>query len=110
MMNAEAGLYFKFDIDEGGIPKSCPGLENFKTEVWKSKGGRRKAFFMDCPLNDRSLPADDKPISDIITDYANDQVRSIEYRASFHLNFIRICGSKTLAQRSKEWQEMDILH
>ena len=30
---------------------------------------------MDCPLNDRSLPADDKPISEIINDYANDQVR-----------------------------------
>ena len=27
-MNSEAGLYFKFD-EENGIPKNCPGFENF---------------------------------------------------------------------------------
>ena len=34
----------------------------------------RRAYHMDCPLNDRSIPADDKSVSEIITDYANNQV------------------------------------
>ena len=29
---------------------------------------------MNCPLNDRSLPDDDKPVSEIIADYADSQV------------------------------------
>ena len=32
---------------------------------------------MDCPLNDRSIPEDDKSVSEIITDYANNQVNLI---------------------------------
>ena len=62
LMNCEAGLYFKFE-EENGIPKSCPGLENFNMETWKSEGDDnirwmreptvRRAFEMDCPLQDR---------------------------------------------------------
>ena len=29
---------------------------------------------MNCPLNDRRLPEDDKPVSEIIAEYAEDQV------------------------------------
>ena len=39
LMNAEAGLYFKFD-EENGIPKNCPGLENFNMEYW-TKGDKK---------------------------------------------------------------------
>ena len=62
LMNCEAGLYFKFE-EENGIPKNCPGLENFNMETWKSKGDDnirwmreptvRRAFEVDCPLQDR---------------------------------------------------------
>ena len=82
MMNAEAGLYFKFDVDQGGIPINCPGLENFNMETWIGKNGdpsrvkdtERRAYHTDCPLNERSLPENDKPVSQIIADYAHDQV------------------------------------
>ena len=76
LMNAEAGLYFKFD-EENGIPKNCPGLENFNMEYW-TKGDKnwmkrdtvRRAFEMEFPLQDRRLPSTDKAVSEIITDYA----------------------------------------
>ena len=42
----------------------------------------RRAYHMDCPLNDRSIPADDKSVSEIITDYANNQVN----KSKFHVN------------------------
>ena len=38
MMNAEAGLYFKFD-EENGIPYNCPGLEHFNMDTWTGPGG-----------------------------------------------------------------------
>jgi len=76
MMNAEAGLYFKFD-EENGIPKNCEGLDHFNMDNWMKKGGKadtiRRAYHMNCPLNDRSLPDDDKPVSEIIADYADSQ-------------------------------------
>ena len=34
LMNSEAGLYFKFD-EENGIPKNCPGFENFTKDYMK---------------------------------------------------------------------------
>ena len=77
MMNAEAGLYFKFDVNDAGIPINCPGFENFNMDAWTARGGTkdpiRRAYNMDCPLNDRSLPETDKPVSEIIKDYAADQ-------------------------------------
>ena len=39
----------------------------------------RRAYHMDCPLNDRSIPADDKSVSEIITDYANNQVNKSKF-------------------------------
>ena len=39
----------------------------------------RRAYHMDCPLNDRSIPEDDKSVSEIIKDYANDQVSHPKY-------------------------------
>ena len=42
----------------------------------------RRAYHMDCPLNDRSIPADDKSVSEIITDYANNQVN----KSKLHVN------------------------
>ena len=39
---------------------------------------------MDCPLNDRRLPESDKPVSDIVQDYADDQVLWVsEFTAAF---------------------------
>ena len=80
MMNAEAGLYFKFD-EEDGIPTNCPGLENFNFDTWNDtslhKDHRRRAYHMKCPLNDRRLPEDDKPVSEIIQDYADNQVDNV---------------------------------
>merc|ERR1719150_1212827 len=79
LINAEAGLYFKFD-EENGIPKNCPGLEHFNMENWTSgdkkwmtKNTVRRAFEMECPLQDRKLPSTDKAVSEIITDYATNQ-------------------------------------
>ena len=79
LINAEAGLYFKFD-EENGIPKNCPGLENFNMEYWTKgnfnwmkKNTVRRAFEMECPLQDRRLPSTDKAVSEIITDYATNQ-------------------------------------
>jgi len=81
LMNSEAGLYFKFD-EENGIPKNCPGFEKFtKEDMIKgdcfdghcADDKVRRAYHMDCPLNDRRLPASDKPVSRIIEDYAEDQ-------------------------------------
>merc|ERR1719433_2223252 len=73
MMNAEAGLYFKFE-EENGVPYNCPGLEHFNMDTWTGPKGladtNRRAYHMDCPLNDRSIPEDDKSVSEIITDYA----------------------------------------
>ena len=34
----------------------------------------RRAYHINCPLNDRRLPEDDKPVSEIIAQYAEDQV------------------------------------
>merc|ERR1712117_910192 len=90
MMNAEAGLYFKFD-QENGIPKNCPGLEHFNMDNWIRPNGEvnkkddiRRAYHMDCPLNDRRLPESDKPVSDIVQDYADDQVLWVsEFTAAF---------------------------
>ena len=82
MMNAEAGLYFKFD-EENGIPTNCPGLENFNFDTWNDtslhKDHRRRAYHMKCPLNDRRLPEDDKPVSEIIQDYADNQVDNVSF-------------------------------
>ena len=84
LMNCEAGLYFKFE-EENGIPNGCPGLENFNMETWKSEGDDnirwmreptvRRAFEMDCPLQDRRADntTDSKTVSEVITDYASDQ-------------------------------------
>ena len=33
-MNAEMGLYLQFDV-ENGIPKNCPGFEQFNMENWE---------------------------------------------------------------------------
>ena len=33
-MNAEMGLYLQFDV-ENGIPKNCPGFEQFNMEHWE---------------------------------------------------------------------------
>ena len=33
-MNAEMGLYLHFDV-ENGIPKNCPGFEQFNMEHWE---------------------------------------------------------------------------
>ena len=41
MINAEAGLYFKFD-EKNGIPYNCPGLEHFNMDTWKGKNGSFK--------------------------------------------------------------------
>ena len=38
MMNAEAGLYFKFE-EENGVPYNCPGLEHFNMDTWTSPSG-----------------------------------------------------------------------
>ena len=42
-MNAEAGLYFKFD-QENGIPKNCPGLEHFNMDNWIRPNGGELYF------------------------------------------------------------------
>ena len=34
----------------------------------------RRAYHINCPLNDRRLPEDDKQVSEIIAEYAEDQV------------------------------------
>ena len=61
----------RVDLSDG------PGLEDFNMETWttqKMKDDRvRRAFDMDCPLNPRRLPETDKPVSEIIKDYATDQ-------------------------------------
>jgi len=79
MMNAEAGLYFKFD-EENGIPKNCEGLEHFNMENWINDNGKvnssdtvRRAYHMNCPLNDRRLPKEDNTVSGIISEYAENQ-------------------------------------
>ena len=76
LMNAEAGLYFQFE-EKNGIPYNCPGLGDFNMETWLSKNMKadrvRRAFDQDCPLNPRRLPETDKPVSEIIKDYAADQ-------------------------------------
>ena len=110
MMNAEAGLYFKFDVDQGGIPINCPGLENFNMETWIGKNGdpsrvkdtERRAYHTDCPLNERSLPENDKPVSQIIADYATDQV-SDNYISIMNVNChcYRISGCLTSLQLGK---------
>merc|ERR1719481_1203762 len=64
MMNAEAGLYFKFE-EENGVPKNCDGLEHFNRDTWilkedekgnvlsvNKKDKIRRAYNMNCPLND----------------------------------------------------------
>jgi len=90
MMNAEAGLYFKFD-QENGVPYNCEGLEGFNMDSWIRPNGNvnsqddvRRAYHMNCPLNDRRLPETDKPVSDIITDYAENQDQWVaEFIAAF---------------------------
>ena len=77
LINAEAGLYFQFE-EKNGIPYNCPGLEDFNMETWTTAQNMkdtfvRRAMEMDCPLNPRRLPETDKPVSEIIKDYATDQ-------------------------------------
>ena len=40
LMNAEAGLYFKFE-EENGIPFSCEGLDQFNMETWIKEDGSK---------------------------------------------------------------------
>ena len=50
MMNAEAGLYFKFD-EENGIPKNCEGLEHFNMENWINDNGSKYNLKWNLELN-----------------------------------------------------------
>ena len=72
-MNCEMGLYHQFDV-ENGMPKNCSGLEEFNLDHWDDG---LVAWDVDCPLNMRSLPVDDIPVSSIMAEYASDQVTQL---------------------------------
>ena len=124
-MNAEMGLYLQFDV-ENGIPQNCPGFEQFNMDHWKismeltlrsqilgltlflllgpKKDTFRRAYNQGCPLNMRSLPEDDLPVSSIIAEYASDQVTTLTHsnRSINKITFCRTFGSGNLSRFSRK--------
>ena len=93
-MNCEMGLYLQFDV-ENGIPKNCPGLENFNMENWVNDRNKF-AYNQSCPLNMHQEDGD-LPVSSIIAEYASDQVTSLSHsnKSTNKITFSRTSGSET---------------
>ena len=98
-MNCEMGLYLQFDV-ENGIPKNCPGLEDFTTENFPI-GNRTVALDVNCPLNMRSDDGD-SPVSSIMAEYAADQVSQLTTIYQPIKLFSRISGLKTSSRLSRK--------
>ena len=88
-INAEMGLYLKFDQVNGipvvGEDGSCSGLKKFNMKVWKknTKNGTirdkyRRAWDHGCDLNMRREPESDEPVSSYFETYAGNQTRWVE--------------------------------
>ena len=79
-INAEMGLYFKFD-EVNGIPVNCKGLKDFNMETWKRKPNQSRqsvasqsvAWHHGCGLNMRREPKNAQPVSRFFDIYAKDQ-------------------------------------
>ena len=81
LINAEMGLYYKFEQENGVITKGCPNtmsMGKLKQELdkrYKNKRGDlvRQGYKPNCEKNDMRIPSTDKPFHQIIEDYADNQ-------------------------------------
>jgi len=71
-LNVEIGLIIDFEVDEDGFAKGCPGLENFNSASIK-ENKRNAAAFHECPKQMLAEPSTAKPVSDFVSDYADDR-------------------------------------
>ena len=82
-INAEMGLYLKFDQLNGipvvGEDGSCSGLKKFNMKMWKKDTTKfRRAWDHGCDLNMRREPESDEPVSSYFETYAGNQTRWVE--------------------------------
>jgi len=83
-LSCEIGLYMHFDVDSNGIPTKCSGLENFNLKNWgRDEDGKLANYRLtwsringtkaqpDCPLQNFKDPSDDKPLHEIVQDFAD---------------------------------------
>ena len=70
-LNADMGLFLKFDADETtGRPIGCSGLNSQK---WLSNKWRHPRKAHDCPLNDLIDDQSGMEMHEIVESFANDQ-------------------------------------
>ena len=98
-LNSEMGLYFDFNVTDGGIPYGCPGFDYFNNDIWsqqkhgclncwtrypKTDNPRFTAkddWYTDdvnCQLNKMQVPSGSTPMHEIYEEYAADQQKWIE--------------------------------
>ena len=112
-MNAEMGLYLKFD-QVNGIPvvsndgTSCPGLKDFNMEMWqKDKYKYRRAWDHGCGLNLRREPENDEPVSDYFKIYAQNQTRWVnDFVETFEKMSENGYEESDLQDAPKSWQNV----
>ena len=71
-LNSEVGLLLDFEVDEDGFAKGCPGLEKFNSASIKENKGNAAAFH-ECPKQMLAEPSSAKPVSEFVSDYADDR-------------------------------------
>ena len=62
----------------------------------------RRAYNQGCPLNMRSLPETDIPVSSIIAEYASDQVTQLTAIFQAIINISRTSGLENLSKPSRK--------
>ena len=73
-LNAELGLVFDFQVDENGYPYNCTGFENFNFEtIGTAVDNGNTSTIPDCHRQMLAEPANDKPVSVYVEDYARDR-------------------------------------
>jgi len=109
-INAEIGLYYEFD-EVNGIPTSCSGFKDFNMENWsKSKSNllnTRRAYTHDCALNMRREPANDEPLSTIISTYADNQAAWVkDFIPAFEKMMSNGYSSSDLKDAPSSWENV----
>ena len=111
-INAEMGLYLKFDQVNGipvvGANGTCPGLNDFNMEMWdKNRKKYRRAYHHGCGLNMRREPQSDKPVSSYFKIYARNQQRWVkDFIRAFEKMIENGYNSSDLQDAPKSWKNV----
>ena len=73
-------------IDHNLVKELGLKMEDIQCSKFTFAGHNRRAYKQGCPLNTRSLPLSDSPVSTIFSDYATDQVgcKSLDHNRLFY--------------------------